>query len=137
MAVCLATSLAAAVVAANAFTLAWTHSIERVRWEEAWRVEGEALVLERVRVRGHGAGMEPAEGAVLHDGAWAWQPRTRHAVLRLTRSAYTADYEWCVQGEACRPLGALIASDGGVTELRACPGASSPTPASGSRGDAR
>ena len=33
MAVCLATSLATAVVAANAFTLAWTHSIERVRWE--------------------------------------------------------------------------------------------------------
>lgn len=121
MAVCLATSLATAAVAANAFTLAWTHSIERVRWEEAWRVEGEALVLERVRVRGHGAGMEPAAGAVLRDGAWEWHPRTRHAVLRLTRSAYTADYEWCADGEPCRPLSALIASDGGVTELRACP----------------
>jgi len=42
-------------------------------------------------------------------------------VLRLTRSAYTADYEWCVDGEPCKPLSALIASDGGVTELRACP----------------
>ena len=121
MAVCLATSLATAVVAANAFTLAWTHSIERVRWEEAWRVEGEVLVLERVRVRGHGAGMEPAADAVLRDGAWEWHPHTRHAVLRLTRSAYTADYEWCVDGEPCKPLSALIASDGGVTELRACP----------------
>ena len=106
MAVCLATSLATAAVAANAFTLAWTHSIERVRWEEAWRVEGEALVLERVRVRGR---------------AWEWHPRTRHAVLRLTRSAYTADYEWCADGEPCKSLSALIASDGGVTELRACP----------------
>ena len=124
MAVCLATSVAAAVVAADAFTRAWTHSIERVRWEEAWRVEHGGLVLERVRVRGHGAGMEPAEGAVLRDGAWVWQPRSRHAVLRLTRSPYTADYEWCEEGGPCVPLAALIASDGDVTELRACPGGS-------------
>ncbi len=121
MAACLATTLAAVAVAADAFTLAWTHSIERVRWEEAWRVEGEELVLERVRVRGHGAGMEPAAGAVLQEGAWVWQPRTRHAVLRLTRSPYTADYEWCEEGRPCVSLAALIASDGGVTELRPCP----------------
>ena len=94
MAVCLATSLASAAVAANAFTLAWTHSIERVRWEEAWRVEGEVLVLERVRVRGHGAGMEPAAGAVLRDGAWEWHPHTRHAVLRLTTLALRNEQGW-------------------------------------------
>lgn len=121
MALCLATSLATAVVAANAFTLAWTHSIERVRWEEAWRVEGEALVLDSVRVRGHGAGMEPGEGATLKDGVWTWHPRTRHAVLRLTRSPHTADYDWCEDGRPCVPLGTLLPSDGAVTELRACP----------------
>ncbi|MER2553209.1 MAG: DUF1850 domain-containing protein [Thauera sp.] len=121
MVLCLATGLATATVAASTFTLAWTHSIERVRWEEVWRVEGEALVLDSVRVRGHGAGMEPGEGATLKDGVWTWHPRTRHAVLRLTRSPYTADYEWCEDSQPCVPLGTLLPSDGAVTELRACP----------------
>ena len=120
MALCLATALATATVAASSFTLAWTHSIERVRWEEAWRVEGRELVLDTVRVRGHGAGMEPAAGAVLRDGAWTWHPRPRHALLRLTRSEHTADYEWCEAGRPCVPLSALLPSDGGVTELRVC-----------------
>ena len=121
MAFCLATGLAAASVAASAVTLTWTHSIEKVRWEESWRVEGSELVLETVRVRGHGAGMEPPPGAVLQDGAWVWHPASRHAVLYLTRSGYTADYEWCMAGQPCMPLAEVIASDGDVTELRACP----------------
>ncbi|NLF53144.1 MAG: DUF1850 domain-containing protein [Thauera phenolivorans] len=120
MGVCLATSVATAALVANAFTLAWTHSIERVRWEEVWRVEGEALVLQTVRVRGHGAGMEPPPGAVLQDGVWVWHPGTRHTLLRLTRSEHTADYDWCDEAGACHPLAALLPSDGGVTELRAC-----------------
>jgi hypothetical protein len=120
MPVCLATSVATAALAANAFTLGWTHSIERLRWEESWRVEGEVLVLEAVRVRGHGAGMEPPPGAVLQDGVWVWHPRTRHARLRLTRSEHTADYDWCDETGACRPMAAVLPSDGGVTELRPC-----------------
>lgn len=120
MGVCLATAAAAVSLAANAFTLAWTHSIEKLRWEEDWRVAGEVLVLEAVRVRGHGAGMEPAPEAVLRDGAWQWQPRTEHRVLRLTRSGFTPDYEWCAGSAACVPLAALLPSDGGVTEVRAC-----------------
>jgi hypothetical protein len=123
MGVCLATAVATATLAANAFTLAWTHSIERLRWEEDWRTEDGELMLDAVRVRGHGAGMEPPAGAVLRDGAWVWHPAGRHAVLRLTRSAYTADYDWCDAAAGCRPLGRILPSDGGVTELRACPGA--------------
>ena len=120
MGVCLATAVAGAAIATNAFTLAWTHSIEKVRWEEVWAVRDDALVLETVRVRGHGAGMEPPEGAVLRDGAWQWHPRSVHAVLRLTRSMHTVDYEWCAEGAACVPMAAILPSDGGVTELRAC-----------------
>lgn len=136
--VCLANAAGATALAVNAFTLAWTHSIEKVRWEERWRVEAAALVLEAVRVRGFGAGMEPPAEAVLHDGVWEWRPGSRHAVLRLTRSGYTADYEWCGgegegEGEAgCVPLSAILPADGGVTELRPCtmtsPPASGPAP---------
>lgn len=125
MGVCLATSVGAVALAANSFTLAWTHSIEKQRWEEAWSVRDgpreAVLVLERVRVRGHGAGMEPPPGAVLRDGVWEWQPRQPHAVLRLTRSGFTADYDWCLPGRPCVPLAAVLPSDGGVTEVRACP----------------
>lgn len=134
MGVCLATSLGALALAANSFTLAWTHSIEKVRWEESWSVRDgphqAVLVLERVRVRGHGAGMEPPPGAVLHDGAWEWQPGQAQAVLRLTRSGFTADYEWCLPDRPCVPLGDILPSDGGVTELKACtvPDASTGSP---------
>ena len=120
MALCLSTAVAGAVLAVNTFTLAWTHSIEKIRWEEDWRVQGDVLMLDAVRLRGHGAGMEPPPGAVLHEGVWQWHPRTTYPVLRLTRSQYTADYDWCADGAACTPLAALLPSDGGVTEVRPC-----------------
>lgn len=120
MAVCLATALATVAVSVSSFTLAWTHSIEKLRWEERWRVDGDFLLLEQVRMRGHGAGMEPAAGAELIDGVWQWQPLTRHAMLRLARSEFVADYEWCAEGNACRPLAAILPTDGALTEIRAC-----------------
>lgn len=120
MAICLASALGTAVLATNAFTLAWTHSIEKIRWEEAWIVHEGALQLVTARVKGHGAGMEPPAGAVLRDGAWQWHPGTRHDRLRLTRSGFTADYEWCAPDAPCRPLADIVPADGGVTEVWAC-----------------
>ncbi len=157
--VCLANAAGAATVATSSFTLAWTHSIEKVRWEEHWRVEAQALVLESVQVRGFGAGMEPPPEAVLRNGAWVWHPGTRHTELRLTRSDFTDDYQWCQAssvstfppaGQAraaaesarvdspmgakadapqdqahsstphCRPLSAILRSDGDVTLVKPC-----------------
>lgn len=114
-------------VPAQRFTLAWTHSIEKVRWEEDYEVAAPvdaavapALLAVAARVRGSGAGMEPAPGAVLRNGWYEFVPARRvHAELALTRSAYAADYEFCVDG-GCRPLSALLPSDGGVTRLFAC-----------------
>ena len=63
MSLCLAAGAASAVLALNGFTLAWTHSIEKIHWEEDWRVEGRALVITEARIRGFGAGMEPPAGA--------------------------------------------------------------------------
>lgn len=109
------------------FTLAWTHSIEKTRWEEDYRIEQPAsgppaLVLERARIRGSGAGMEPPAGAVLRQGWYEYVPQAQpRGALRLSRSSYVADYEWCESGH-CRPLGDWLASDGGVTLLWACRG---------------
>lgn len=120
MAICLSSAAAAVSVAAGSFTLGWVHSIEKILWEEDWRVDKAVLVLEAVRVRGHGAGMEPAPEAVLRDGVWEWHPRTVHEVLRLTRSGFTADYQWCVPGASCVPMSDILPADGGITEVRAC-----------------
>ena len=54
----------------QSFTLAWQHTVEKVLWEEDYRLSERGLLLEEARVRGSGAGMEIPEGAVLRDGAW-------------------------------------------------------------------
>ena len=61
---CLAAAGIVVHLAATEFTLAWTHSVERVRWEEDWRVEGDRLVAADSRVRGSGAGMDPPAAAL-------------------------------------------------------------------------
>lgn len=116
-------------VAAQRFTLAWTHSIERVRWEEDYEVHAATASTEPVlravmsRVRGSAAGMEPGPDAVLRDGWYHYRPaQLAHTELWLTRSAYTADYELCLEGGACRPLAAWLPSDGWRTRLNPCRG---------------
>lgn len=101
---CLAAGAVSAVLAANGFTLAWMHSIEKIRWEEDWRIEAGALVITEARIRGTGAGMEPPAGAVLKDGVWHYRPMLPpQTVLRLAHSPHTAGYELCVERH-CRPL---------------------------------
>ncbi len=130
--VCLSLAAAPAVpprfVPVRQFTLAWTHSIEKIRWEEDYAVRLDAdgrpvLVPGHARIRGSGAGMEPPPDAVPRPGGWyEYQPRTAPLhILRMTRSPYTADYDWCVAGR-CEPLRAVMPTDGGVTLLRPCEG---------------
>jgi hypothetical protein len=128
--VCL--SLAAALhsspvfVPVTEFTLAWTHSIEKVRWEEDYaagldlRSRRPLLHAVQARVRGSAAGMEPPPDAVLRQGWYQYTPTiATPPELRLTRSEFTPDYEVCVQGR-CQPLSGWIGSDGGVTLLKPC-----------------
>jgi hypothetical protein len=104
------------------FTLAWTHSVAKSRWEERYRIEGAWLVLERARVEGSGAGMEPGFGAIRHDGSWRWTPAIAPLrELRLTASSLTSDYELCSE-HGCRPLQALTGklADGTVVVAAPC-----------------
>ena len=56
------------------FTLAWQHSVEKIRWEERYRLTGDQLTLYEARIEGNGAGMESPPGARLQGGQWVWQP---------------------------------------------------------------
>ena len=105
-----------------AFTLAWTHSVQKTRWQEHYRIDGARLVLERAQVQGSGAGMEPAPDAVRRDGAWSWAPRVAPlAELRLTVSSYTTDYELCSE-RGCSTLQSLTGplADGAVVVASPC-----------------
>ena len=91
MPLCLVSGTLAAVLAIESFTLAWTHSIEKIRWEEDWRIEAGRLELLEARIRGSGAGMEPPEGAVLENGVWRYRPTLAPLErLRLAHSIFTA-----------------------------------------------
>lgn len=110
------------------FTLAWTHSIEKIRWEEDYQVERDPrgvprLALTEARIHGSGAGMDPPPDAVFKNGWYAYVPDDQPAgPLRLTRSQYTADFDWCVPGKACAPMGEVLPSDGDLTLLWPCEG---------------
>ena len=99
-----ATSIVASLPV-DQFTLRWMHSIERVEWEEDWRIDAPAreLVLVESRVRGSGAGMEPPEDAVFRDGVWRAPGRLRVPMLRLAASGYTDDWQLCANGR-CEAL---------------------------------
>ena len=118
--ICLAAGALQAFVAASQFTLAWTHSIEKIRWEEDYRSVDGRLELVEARIRGSGAGMEPPAGAVLRDGAWHYRPAIpAQSALSLARSPYVRDYELCVD-RSCRPLSEWIPVDAGTTAVTAC-----------------
>ncbi len=108
----------------NTVTLAWTHSIEKIRWEEDYRREGNALRLVEARVRGTGAGMEPPAGAVLKAGAWHYTPALPPLPgIRLTHSPYVPDYVVC-SADTCQSIAAWLPGlpEQGVVEMLPCAG---------------
>jgi len=108
------------------FTLAWTHSIEKVRWEEDYRVDIDPangqprLHAVAARIKGSAAGMEPPPDAVLRGGWYHYTPvMANPPELLLTRSEFTPDFDWCV-GPRCQKMSTLIAQTGSMTMATAC-----------------
>ena len=122
MSLCIVAGNLLAALPLTAFTLAWTHSIEKTRWEEDWQLRGRQLVLVAARIRGSGAGMEPPAGARLENGVWQYEPRLPpQGGLLLRHSPHTTGYEFCSEG-TCRPLADLLPGIGenAVIEFSAC-----------------
>ena len=122
LSLCLASAGIVKTLSIAAFTLAWTHSIEKTEWQEDWRVTPQGLELVQARVKGSGAGMEPAPGARLVNGWFQWQP-TRVAMPQVVLANSGAAGEWrlCANG-ACLTLSELFGHPIGanVTTMSTC-----------------
>ncbi|MDW6025585.1 DUF1850 domain-containing protein [Mesorhizobium sp. BAC0120] len=86
--------------AAIAFTLAWTHSIEKTRWEEEWQVTAAGLKLAEARVKGSGAGVDPQAGAELRGGWLVWRPdlRPQQQLVLAASDATGQGWTLCAEG---------------------------------------
>lgn len=104
------------------FTLSWTHSIEKVEWQEDYRITTDGLVLERSRVKGSGVGMEPAPDATLVDGWWVGHPALPPLPdLTLAASPHAGDHMICTP-ERCASLQDWLGSAAeGPVRMVACP----------------
>lgn len=126
MSSCLLAGSLMLALSGNAFTLDWTHSIERITWREDWQILNGALHLTRAAVKGSGAGMEPGDSAILQDGWWVWQPSLppQPQILLAASGATGAGWHICDPAlpenapQRCTEIGA--APDQPLT-LRPCP----------------
>ena len=119
-ALCLAGGGAAVKLAAAAFTLVWIHTIEKVPWEEDWRVEPGHLVLDTVRLKGSGAGMEPAPEARLENGFYTWHPHAPRPEIVLRRADAAQVGDWTLCAAECRPLAAWLTPNADPVTIRPC-----------------
>jgi hypothetical protein len=119
-ALCILAAGKASVVAASLFTLSWEHSVEKVRWEEDWRVTPAGLEIVEARVKGSGAGMEPPEGSTLVDGWWVYAPVIGPVPeLVLAASGATSQGWLLCTHDDCMTLGAAAIEP---VRLAPCPG---------------
>jgi hypothetical protein len=122
LSLCLATAGVVKTLAVAAFTLVWTHSVEKVEWQEDWRVAANQLELVQARVKGSGAGMEPPADARLVGGWFQWQPkRAPMPEVLLGNSGAAGEWQLCSDGN-CRTLSEIFGHPVGVnvTTMRAC-----------------
>lgn len=122
MSLCFLTAGGVKALALTVFTLAWTHSIEKVEWQEDWRVTPDGLELVQARVKGSGAGMEPPSEARLVGGWFQWQPkRAPMQEVVLGNSGAAGEWRVCHDGQ-CRTLSQIVGHPIGanVTKMKVC-----------------
>jgi hypothetical protein len=122
LSLCLASAGVIKALSISAFTLVWTHSIEKVDWQEDWRITSQGLQLTQARVKGSGAGMEPPPEARLVNGWFQWEPkRAPMQQVQLGNSGAAGEWRLCSNGQ-CRTLSEIFGHPIGVvvTTMRAC-----------------
>ena len=122
LSLCLASAGVVKMLSIAAFTLAWTHSIEKTAWQEDWRITRQGLELVHARIKGFGAGMEPPPDARLVDGWFQWQPkRPPMPEVILGNSGAAGEWQLCHDG-GCQTLSEIFGRPVGanVITLSAC-----------------
>lgn len=115
MSLCLATAGVVKSLAMASFMLTWTHSVEKVEWQEDWRVTPQGLEIVEVRVNGAGAGMEPPPDARLVDGWFRWKPQLPMSPeVALGKSGLAGERRLCIDG-TCQELSAILGRPVGVS----------------------
>lgn len=110
----------AIALAAGLFTLSWTHSVEKITWQESWAATPDGLVLKEAKVKGSGAGMEPGEGARRKGGWWIWEPKMAPLPALVLASSGATGAGWTLCGAGgCQELGS---ETGASIVLRPCAG---------------
>jgi hypothetical protein len=107
--ICLIAAGATIRLGAMALTLAWTHSVDKVRWEEDYRATPAGLVITEDRLQGTGAGMEPPADARFDGKWWRYRPSIGpQPQVILRRSGQTvSDWDVCIE-DACKPIRAYV-----------------------------
>jgi hypothetical protein len=122
LSLCLASAGVVKTLSIAAFTLVWTHSIEKTAWQEDWHVTPGGLELVQARIKGFGAGMEPPSDARLIDGWFQWRPaRPPMPEVVLGNSGAAGEWRLCVDGN-CRTLSEILGHPIGanVTTMSLC-----------------
>jgi hypothetical protein len=122
LSLCLASAGVVKGLSIAAFTLAWTHSVEKVEWQEDWVTAQGRLELVEARVKGSGAGMEPPPEARLVEGWFRWRPnRPPMPEVILGNSGAAGEWRLCADGK-CRTLSEIFGHPVGTeaTTMRVC-----------------
>ncbi|EGP09209.1 DUF1850 domain-containing protein [Bradyrhizobiaceae bacterium SG-6C] len=121
MGLCLASAGVVKSLAVASFMLSWTHSVEKIEWQEDWRVTPQGLEIVEARVKGSGAGMEPPPEARLANGWFHWTPKLPVLPeVALGNSGMAGEWRLC-SGGVCQTLSGILGMPAGpVTTMRAC-----------------
>jgi len=94
------------VFAATAFTLSWTHSVEKITWAEHWQLTPAGFVVREASVEGSGAGMDPPEGSRFVGDKWVYTPKLppQEKLVLAASGATVSGWKLCAAGE-CTILG--------------------------------
>ena len=100
MSLCILAAAKTSIVAASLFTLSWSHSVEKIEWQEDWKIENSYLEIIEARVQGSGAGMDPPEGSKLKQGWWTYKPNQIKVkeLLLATSDTNLENWKICFNG---------------------------------------
>lgn len=121
MSLCIAAGGKLIALAATAFSLNWTHSVEKTVWSENWIVQGNALKVVEASVEGSGAGIELPDNAVLQDGRWVYAPQLApiENLILAASGATVSPWTLCTP-DTCLDLGGKAADPARIWVSQRC-----------------